>query len=113
MDLWERGLHTGQIGDTKAEGATREGRANLCGEEEDEAVARSYHDKVLYGKLRQDVRRATDREGVSSQATNAQKPDAWLQRSSGRSTQICVSPPWKNPLAQASRSMRRCQKRYY
>ena len=28
MDLWERGLHAGLVGDAEAEGADREGRAN-------------------------------------------------------------------------------------
>ena len=51
MDLWKRGLHTGLVGDAKAEGAAREGKAANGGEEEEEAVARSYHDMVLSGKL--------------------------------------------------------------
>ena len=58
MDLWERGLHAGLVGDAEAEGDAREGR-----EEEDESMACSYHGPVLSGKLRQAVRRATDREG--------------------------------------------------
>ena len=48
MELWERGLHAGLVGDAK---------------EEHKAVARSYHDTVLSGKLPQDVHQATDREG--------------------------------------------------
>ena len=63
MDLWERGLHIGPLGDAKAEGADREGRAASGGEEYNKAVERSYHETVLYGKLRQVVRRATNREG--------------------------------------------------
>ena len=51
MDLWERGLHTGLVGDAEAEGAAREGMVASGGEEEDEAVARSYDDTVLSGKL--------------------------------------------------------------
>ena len=35
----------------------------LRGKEEDNAVAQSFHETVLSGKLRQAVRRATDREG--------------------------------------------------
>ena len=35
----------------------------FCGEEEDDAVARSFYETVLSGNLRQDVRRATFREG--------------------------------------------------
>ena len=61
MDLWERGLHAGLVGDAEAEGSTREGRAAIGGEEEDEAVAWSFHDTVLSGKLRQAVRWATER----------------------------------------------------
>ena len=33
MDLWERGIHTGLVGDAKAEGAAKEGRAASGGEE--------------------------------------------------------------------------------
>ena len=47
----------------RAEGSAREGRAARGGEEEDEAVAWSYHNTVLFEKIRQAVRRATDREG--------------------------------------------------
>ena len=63
MDLWERVHHAGLVGDAKAEGAAREGRAAFSGEEEDDTVARGLHDTVLPGKLRQAVRWATDREG--------------------------------------------------
>ena len=63
MDLWERGLHAGLVGDAEAKGAAREGRAARGGEEEDEAVARSYHDTIFFVKLRQAVCQATDREG--------------------------------------------------
>ena len=41
MDLWERGLHAGLVGDADAEGAAREGRAASGGEEEDDSVAQS------------------------------------------------------------------------
>ena len=51
-------------------------------------------------------------EGVSSRMTNAQKPGDQLQRSSGKITGTCVSPPWKTPHAHPLRSMRRCQKQY-
>ena len=61
MDLWDRGLHAGLVGDAEAEGAAREYRAASGGEEEDETVAISYHDTVLSGKLRQAVRQATYR----------------------------------------------------
>ena len=63
MDLWERRQHAGLVGDTDAEGASREGRAALSGEEEEDAVAQSFHETVLSGKLRQAVRRVIDREG--------------------------------------------------
>ena len=63
MDLWNRGLHAGLVGDAEAEGDAREGRAASVSEEEDEAMDRSYHDTVFSGKLRQAFRRATDREG--------------------------------------------------
>ena len=63
MDLWERGLRVDLVGDAKAKGAAREVRAASGGEEEDEAVARSYHNTVLSDKLRQAVCQETDREG--------------------------------------------------
>ena len=63
MDLWERGQHAGLVGDAEAEGAAREGRAAFRSKEEDDAVVWSFHETVLSGKLRQAVRRATDREG--------------------------------------------------
>ena len=50
-------------GDAEAEGSDREGRAAFSGKEEDDDVARGFHQTVLSGKLRQAVRRATDREG--------------------------------------------------
>ena len=56
MDLCERGLHTGLLGDAMAEGAAREGRNSSGGEEEDKEVARNYHYTVLSGKLRQAIR---------------------------------------------------------
>ena len=63
MELWERGLHTGLVGDAEAEEVAREVRSASGVEEEDEAVARIYHDTVFSGELRQAVRQATDREG--------------------------------------------------
>ena len=63
MDLWERGQNAGLVGDAKAEGATCEGRLAFSGEEEGDAVALSFHNTVLSGKLLQAVCRATDREG--------------------------------------------------
>ena len=61
MNLWERDLHAGLVGDTEAEGDSREVRAASGGEEEDKTIARCYHDKVFSGKPSQAVRRATDR----------------------------------------------------
>ena len=49
--------------DAEAEGASRKGRSAFSGEEKDNVVARSFHETVLSGKLRQAVPRATDREG--------------------------------------------------
>ena len=34
MDLWERGLHVGLVGDAEEEGAAREGRVASGGDEE-------------------------------------------------------------------------------
>ena len=51
MDLWERGLHMGLVGNAEAEGASREGRSISDRKEEEEAVAQSYHDTVFSGKL--------------------------------------------------------------
>ena len=53
MELWERGIHAGLVGDADAEGAAREDRAASRGEEEYKVVAQSYHKTVLPGKLRQ------------------------------------------------------------
>ena len=79
MDLWERGIHAGLGGDANAEGAAREGRAASGREEEDEAVARIYHDTVFSGKLWQAVHRATNREGggcllLDDQCTKSGRP---------------------------------------
>ena len=64
MNLCERGLHAGLVGDAEAEGDAREGRSPSGGKEEEKAVFWSYHDTVLSGRLRQAVRWATNREGV-------------------------------------------------
>ena len=63
VDLWERGLHAGMLGDAETEGAVREGRAASGEEGGGESVSQSYHDTVLLGKLLQAFRRATDKEG--------------------------------------------------
>ena len=63
MNLWDRGLHAGLVGGAEAERASREGRAASGGEEEDKVILRSYHDTALLGKLREAIRRATNRKG--------------------------------------------------
>ena len=55
MDLWDRGLHAGLVGDTELEGAAREGRACSRRDEEDNTVSISYHGMVLLSKIRQAV----------------------------------------------------------
>ena len=59
----ERRLNTCLLGDADAEGASREDRATSGGEDEDEAISRSYHENLLYGNLRQAFHQATSREG--------------------------------------------------
>ena len=49
--------------EANTKGAAREGRAAFSGKKEDNVVVRNYHETVLSGKLRQAVRRATNREG--------------------------------------------------
>ena len=75
----------GLVGDAEAEGAAREGRAASGGEEEDKAIARSYHDTVFYGKLRQAVCWATDMKGrgyllLDDQCNKTGKPVAEVLR---------------------------------
>ena len=100
-DLLERGQHAGLVGDAKAEGAAREGRADFSGEEEVEAMARvSTRQCSQESSGRLFVGEPTGRGGgVSSQMTNARKPGDRLQMSSGRSTWTYVSPLWKTPRA--------------
>ena len=50
------------VGDNDAEGSDREVRAASGGEEENDVVARSYHDTLLFVKLRQAVRQTTNKE---------------------------------------------------
>ena len=63
MDLWERGIHTGLVRYSEVEGSSREGGDVIRGEEEDEAVARIYHDTVLSGNLRKAICQSTNMEG--------------------------------------------------
>ena len=51
-------------------------------------------------------------EGVSSRMNNTRRPGDRLQRSSRRSIQTYMTPPWKFPHVQPSRIMRTCPKRY-
>ena len=88
------------MGDTKAEGAAREGRAAFSGEEEDNAVARGFHETVLSGQLWPAVHRATDREGggcllPEDQCTKTGRLVAEVLRE--KHPDICV-PPVENPM---------------
>ena len=78
LDLWERGIHAGLVGDALAEGRDQEGRVERCVEEEEDRLARSFHSTVMSGKLQQAVRQATDREGggVSSSGGRLQEDRA-------------------------------------
>ena len=114
IDLWEKGLHAGLVGDAEAEGAAWDGRAASGKKEEDEVVSKCYHNTVLSGKLRQAGRLETNREGggcllPDDKCTKTRRP---VTEVSGRSTRTCVCPPWKITRAQPSRSMRRCLKWY-
>eukprot|EP00957_Ditylum_brightwellii_P110006 8391010-Ditylum_brightwellii.AAC.1 len=62
MDLWKAENFDGLVDDTIAEGRALEGRQRN-GEEALERRACQFNGTVLAGKLRQAVRRASDREG--------------------------------------------------
>ena len=103
MELWERGLHAGLVGDAKAEGVARDGRATSGGEEEDEAVTSSYHDMVLSGNIRQATLKATNREGRNcllpdDQCTKTGRPVPEVLRK--KHPYMCVSPV-ENPTCAA------------
>ena len=103
MDLWERGQHTGLVGDAEVEEAAREGRAAFIGEEEDDAVARGFHETVISGKLRQAVCQATDREGggcllPDDQCTKTGRPVAEVLREKHPDMRV---PPVENPTCAA------------
>ena len=103
MDLCERVQHAGLVGDAKTEGAAQEGRAASGGEEENKAVARSFQETVLSGKLRQSVRRSTDREGggcllPDDQCTKIGRPIVEFLRE--EHPDMCV-PPVENPTGAA------------
>ena len=101
--LWERVQHAGLVGDAEAKGAAHEGRAAFGGEEEDDAVARSFHETVLSGKLRQAVRWATDREGggcllPGEKCTKTGRPVADVLREKQPDMRV---PPVENPTCAA------------
>ena len=103
MDLWERGMHVGLVGGAEVEGAAREGRGASGGKEEDESVARVYHDTVLSGKLQQAVRQATDREGggcllPDDQCTKTRQPVAEVHRENHPDIRV---PSVENPTCAA------------
>ena len=50
VDLWERGIHAGLVGDVLEEGRAREGRVKRRVEEEEDCLARSFHSTMLSGK---------------------------------------------------------------
>ena len=113
MDLWERCLQAGFVGDSEVEGADQEVRA-ASGREEVEklcpGVTMTRYFLVRFSRL--SVGPQTGRgEDVSSRTTNAQKLGNQLQSYSGRNTPTRLSLPWKIPHAQPSRSMRKYQKR--
>ena len=114
MDLWERGQHAGLVGDAEAEEAAREGRAAISGKEEDNAMAQSFHERVLSGKLRQAVRRATERVGggcllPGDKCTKTGRPVADVLQEKHPDMRV---PPVKNPRARPSRSMGKYPKWY-
>ena len=87
------------MGDAEAEGAAREGRSAFSGEEEYDAVARSFHETVLSGKLWQAVRWATNREGggcflPDDQYTKTGRPVAEVFQEKHPDMRV---PPVKNP----------------
>ena len=96
-------MHAGLMGDAEAEGAAREGRATSGGQREDDTVAQSYHDIVLYGKLRQVVGRATNREGgrcllSDDQCTKTGRPVPEVLREKHPDMHV---PPVENPTFSA------------
>ena len=103
MDLYERGLHAGLVGNAEAEGAAQEGRSASGGKEEDESAAWSYHDTILSRKLWQDVCQATDREGggchlPDDQCTKTGRPVAEVLQEKQPDMRV---PPMENPMCAA------------
>ena len=91
------------LGDAEAEGAARDDRSASRVEEEDEAVARSNHEMLLSGKLRQAIRQATNRERggcliLDNQCTKTGRPvDEVIWK---KHPDMCVSPV-ENPTCAA------------
>ena len=61
IDLWERGIQAGLVGDVLAEGRDREGCVKRRVEEDEDRLAHSFHITLLPGKLWQAVCLYTDR----------------------------------------------------
>ena len=62
LELWDRGIHSGLVGDALAEDRSREGRINRRVKEEKDCLARSFNSTLLWGKLHQAVRQAANLE---------------------------------------------------
>ena len=100
MDLLERGLNAGLLGDVVAERSLREVQAAKYGEEEEDCLAHSFHSTFLYGNMRQAVCWETNREGgrVFSWGVPAQRPGYRWWMSSGRYTLRYVYPCGKTHI---------------
>ena len=51
LDLWERGIHAGLVGDALAESRARGGRVKRCKEEEEGCLTHSFRITLLLGNL--------------------------------------------------------------
>ena len=71
IDLWERGIYAGLLGDMFAEGRAREGRVARSYEEEEDHLVHSFHRTFLLRKLQQEVHQATHRGRGSSWGMSA------------------------------------------
>ena len=85
--------------DAEAEGAARDYRAASGGEEEEEAVVRSYHDTVLSDKLQKVVRWAINMEGggcilPDDKCTKPRRPVAEVLQEKHPGIRV---PPVENP----------------
>ena len=50
LDLWERGIHAGMVGDALAEGRAREGHIKQHDKEEDNCLARNFSQHLAIRK---------------------------------------------------------------